>query len=120
MVLLRLSFEVVPAHMDEPAINENEEAYIRYWKEFDKAHMTTSICGEFCKFVGGVMPILMVLIGFAVSSAVFSTLDMTLAFAIWPFAFLLALAGAPIAALGTIATETKRQRRLLEFDIRHR
>ena len=103
--------------MDEPAINESEEAYIRYWKEFDNARTATSIGGELCKFVGGFAPIVMIFIGFAASAAV---MDATLALAIWPIAFLLALAGAPIAALGTIATETKRQRRLLEFDIRHR
>ena len=103
--------------MDEPAINESEEAYIRYWKEFDNARKTTSIGGELCKFVGGVTPIVMIFLGFAGSAAV---MDPAIAFAVWPLAFLLALAGAPIAALGTIATETKRQRRLLEFDIRHR
>ena len=71
--------------------------------------------GELCKLVGSFLPIVRVIVG----AAAFQ-LGGEATFAIWVVAFVLALMGAPIAALGTIANESKRQTKLMALDIKYR
>lgn len=87
----------------------------QFWTEYNAARNVTSIGGELCKLVGSFLPIVLFIAGFGAAS-----LGGEATFAIWVVAFVLALMGAPIAALGTIATETKRQRKLMELDIKYR
>ena len=86
----------------------------KFWAEYEDARKVTSIGGSLCKLVGSFLPIVLFIAGAAAAAVPEATL------VIWAAAFVLALMGAPIAALGTIATETKRQRRLLELDIKYR
>ena len=88
----------------------------QFWAEYEAARKVTSVGGELCKFSGACLPILAV----ALAWNMFFTVGALGGFTALVIAFLLALAGAPIAALGTIATETKRQRRLMELDIKYR
>ena len=88
----------------------------QFWAEYEVARKVTSVGGELCKFSGACLPILAIVL----ASNMFFTVGVLGGFTALVIAFLLALAGAPIAALGTIATETKRQRRLMELDIKYR
>ena len=87
-----------------------------FWAEYDIARRVTSVGGELCKFSGACLPVIAVIGGFAL----LATQGLVESVIVFLVAALLAIAGAPIAALGTIATETKRQRRLLELDIKYR
>ena len=92
----------------------------QFWAEYESARKITSVGGELCKLVGGFLPIVIAVISvggatglIAAGGPVFGVVGIALA-------FVLALMGAPIAALGTIATETKRQTRLMALDIKSR
>ena len=98
------------SHLD--AMSKEED----FWAEYDIARRITSVGGELCKFSGACLPILAVVFAWNL----FFSVGALGGFTALVIAFLLALAGAPIAALGSIATETKRQRRLLELDIKYR
>ena len=87
-----------------------------FWAEYDIARRVTSGGGELCKFSGACLPVIAVIGGFAL----LATQGLVEGIIVFLVAALLAIAGAPIAALGTIATETKRQRCLLELDIKYR
>jgi hypothetical protein len=88
----------------------------QFWSEYDNARRITSVGGELCKFSGACLPILALIVAWQL----FFTVGPLGGVSALVISFLLALAGAPIAALGTIANETKRQRRLLELDIKYR
>ncbi len=88
----------------------------QFWSEYDNARRITSVGGELCKFSGACLPILALILAWQM----FFTSGLLGGFTALVISFLLALAGAPIAALGTIATETKRQRKLMELDIKYR
>ena len=87
----------------------------QFWAEYEAARRATSMGGQLCKLVGSFLPIVLVIVGAGAASA---GGEVTLV--IWSVAFCFALMGAPIAALGTIANETKRQRCLMELDIKYR
>ena len=79
---------------------------------FDKARNAQSVPGELCKFMGAVCPVL----------AIGLTVTLSATGGGWGMAGLgtfaaasLAFAGAPVAALGSIATQQKRTAKMLEL-----
>lgn len=91
-----------------------------FWAEYESARKTTSIGGELCKFVGGFLPIMVLVVSLAISTGLAASGGTAFGLVGLGVAAALALMGAPIAALGTIATETKRQTRLMALDIKSR
>ena len=85
-----------------------EQAAIRY----DKAVNCVSVPGEICKFVG----VLGAAGGGLLMAASLTTGSIGALFASGGITAALAAAGAPMAALGSIATQTKRNTRINELD----
>jgi hypothetical protein len=92
----------------------------QFWSEYENACKVTSIGGELCKLVGGFFPIVIVVVSVGISTGFTAIGGPVIGLVGIGFAVVLALMGAPIAALGTIATETKRQTRLMALDIKYR
>jgi len=92
----------------------------QFWAEYESARNATSVGGELCKLVGGFFPIVIVVANVGVSTGFAASGGPVFGLIGIVFAVVLALMGAPIAALGTIATETKRQTRLMALDIKYR
>ena len=88
----------------------------QFWAEFERARRAASLSGLICKAVGASVPVaLAIAAGFttAYESPYIGATQL------WLATIGAAAAGAPIAAVGSIASEAKRQRRLIELDMKY-
>jgi hypothetical protein len=98
-----------PLSNNTQTLTFEEEAQKRY----AAAANSTSLPGELCKFVGSIG----VIIGGALVAASIATGNGNAALLSGGIAGVGALAGAPIAALGSIASSNKRNNRLNELNV---
>ena len=85
----------------------------QFQAELTRAKRVTSIGGELCKLSGAALPVIALISAvYIIPAAGIGSGALVIA-----IAFVLAILGAPIAALGTIATESKRQTALMAMQV---
>ena len=94
---------------DKPVISNNYEEISDFDREFIRAKNITSFAGELCKLAGGLgmfFGIIFTFYALASGSLIAGISGIGISFG-------LAIAGAPLMALGTIATNSKKQTALI-------
>ena len=94
---------------DKQITYENYDDVSSFDREYIKAKNITSFSGELCKISGGIGMFL----GLLFSAYAFATGSLSAGLSGIGISLALAIAGAPLMALGTIATNSKRQTALI-------
>ena len=94
---------------DKQITYENYDEVSSFDREYMRAKNITSFSGELCKISGGIGMFL----GLLFSAYAFATGSLSAGISGIGISLALAIAGAPLMALGTIATNSKRQTALI-------